>query len=264
MNENNRNNEETIIQDGVITAILIDGGFYRKRAAYCLGYKSPDERADELEAYCRRHLLERIYGVKHCHSLYRIFYYDCPPSKKAIFNPITKKNDELSRTSNYRWTEDFLDCLRRKRKFALRLGELSDSNIGYYLNPQKTREILNGNLKVENITESDLQLNMLQKGVDMRIGLDIASLAYKKEVNQIVLISGDSDFVPAAKLARREGIDFILDPLGANVKDSLFENIDGLNTRDNGFKRKKRFSAPNVESDNTANIESVIPSESKE
>ncbi len=29
----------------------------------------------------------------------------------------------------------------------------------------------------------------------MRIGLDIASLAYKKQVNQIVLISGDSDFV---------------------------------------------------------------------
>lgn len=76
---------------------------------------------------------------------------------------------------------------------------------------------------------------MMQKGVDMRIGLDIASLAYKKEVNQIVLISGDSDFVPAAKLARREGIDFVLDPLGAKVKDNLFEHIDGLNTKDDKF-----------------------------
>ena len=47
----------------------------------------------------------------------------------------------------------------------------------------------------------------------MRIGLDIASLAYEKQVNQLVLISGDSDFVPAAKLARREGIDFVLDPM---------------------------------------------------
>ena len=75
----------------------------------------------------------------------------------------------------------------------------------------------------------------MQKGVDMRIGLDIASLAYKKEVNQIVLISGDSDFVPAAKLARREGIDFVLDPLGAKVKDNLFEHIDGLNTKDDKF-----------------------------
>jgi uncharacterized LabA/DUF88 family protein len=39
----------------------------------------------------------------------------------------------------------------------------------------------------------------------MRIGLDIASLSYKKQVDQIILIAGDSDFVPAAKLARREG-----------------------------------------------------------
>lgn len=34
----------------------------------------------------------------------------------------------------------------------------------------------------------------------MRIGIDIASLAYKKQVEQIILIAGDSDFVPAAKL----------------------------------------------------------------
>ena len=46
-----------------------------------------------------------------------------------------------------------------------------------------------------------------QKGVDMRIGLDIASMAFKRQVDQIVLIAGDSDFVPAAKLARREGIE---------------------------------------------------------
>ena len=34
---------------------------------------------------------------------------------------------------------------------------------------------------------------MRQKGVDLKIGIDIASLAYKKLVDQIVLISGDSD-----------------------------------------------------------------------
>ena len=71
-------------------------------------------------------------------------------------------------------------------------------------------------------------LNIEQKGVDMRIGIDIASLAYKKLVNQIILISGDSDFVPAAKQARREGIDFILAPMGATIKADLFEHIDGL------------------------------------
>ena len=47
---------------------------------------------------------------------------------------------------------------------------------------------------------------------------------------QMVLISGDEDFVPASKLARREGIDFILDPLWNPVDPSLFEHIDGLNS----------------------------------
>ena len=82
----------------------------------------------------------------------------------------------------------------------------------------------------KDLEEKDCILQIEQKGVDMRIGLDIASLAYKKQVDQIVLISGDSDFVSAAKLARREGIDFILDPLGAPVKPDLFEHIDGLRT----------------------------------
>ena len=104
--------------------------------------------------------------------------------------------------------------------------------------PLKTKELLSGKLKVEDIQLQDLSLMMKQKGVDMRIGVDIASLAYKKQVNQIILIAGDSDFVPAAKLARREGIDFVLDPLGAKIKENLFEHIDGLNVKDNNFKGK--------------------------
>lgn len=63
----------------------------------------------------------------------------------------------------------------------------------------------------------------------MRIGVDIASL--KKQVDQIILMAGDSDFVPAAKLARREGIDFILDLMWSDIKDDLFEHIDGLKSQ---------------------------------
>ena len=62
----------------------------------------------------------------------------------------------------------------------------------------------------------------------MKLGLDILDLSYKHIVDQIILISGDSDFVPAAKMARREGVDFILDPMGGKVADDLMEHIDGL------------------------------------
>ncbi len=78
------------------------------------------------------------------------------------------------------------------------------------------------------LKKDPVALALRQKGVDMRIGLDIASLALKKQVGTIILVSGDGDFVPAAKLARREGIDFILDPLWQRVADDLFEHVDGM------------------------------------
>ena len=225
------------IQDNIITAILIDGGFYRKRANSIFGYKDPTTRAEELDNYVKRHLFERINGKVYQHQLYKVFYYDCPPSKKTVYNPITKNNNDLSKTNNYSWTIQFYEQLKMKRKYTLRLGELSDTGVGYYLSPEKTKLLLNGKIGLNELTEKDLSFSMSQKGVDMRIGIDIASLAYKKQVNQIVLIAGDSDFVPAAKLARREGIDFVLDPLGKNIRNSLFENIDGLSIKDKAFKR---------------------------
>jgi uncharacterized LabA/DUF88 family protein len=70
-------------------------------------------------------------------------------------------------------------------------------------------------------------VDVRQKGVDMRIGLDVSSLAFKKQVEQIVLVAGDADFVPAAKQARREGIDFVLDPMWQQIPPNLHEHIDG-------------------------------------
>ena len=71
----------------------------------------------------------------------------------------------------------------------------------------------------------------------MKVGLDIATLAFKNQVSQIILITGDSDFVPVAKFARREGIDFILDPMLNNIDSSLHEHIDGLYTIKNMNKK---------------------------
>ena len=124
----------------------------------------------------------------------------------------------------------FFNELKRRRKFALRLGQLSNQ-CHYNLRPDVTRQLLVGRRTLDSLTEEDFMFIAPQKGVDMRIGTDIASLTYKQQVNQIILIAGDSDFVPAAKLARREGIDFILDPMWADIKPDLFEHIDGLKSQ---------------------------------
>ena len=211
------------------TAILVDGGFYRKRAKYLWGEKTAEERAKELAAYCQAHLHDKSSGE--ARQLYRIFYYDCEPvGRKSVYHPLKKANVDLEKSDTYAWANAFMEQLKQKRKFALRLGHLADS-MSYNLKPSVTKDLFNGKRKLEELTEGDFAFNAQQKGVDMKIGVDIASLAYKHQVDQIILIAGDSDFVPAAKLARREGIDFILDPMWSTIRPDLFEHIDGLKSQ---------------------------------
>lgn len=207
------------------TAILVDGGFYRKRAFNIFGDKDAAARADELVTYCKRHLK---WDRERPHELYRIFYYDCPPLEGNVYHPFLQKSVSLTKSEQHKWSVVFLNELSSKRKVALRLGELQEQESSYKLKPDTLKKLCRGDISFDSLQEGDFSLNIVQKGVDMRIGLDIASLAYKKQVSQIVLIAGDSDFVPAAKHARREGIDFILDPMRHGIKPSLNRHIDGL------------------------------------
>ncbi len=208
------------------TAILVDGGFYRRRAQTIWGNVSPEERAAELFKYCKNHLNDK-YEKR---NLYRIFYYDCPPMRKKLYHPFLKQQVDYAKSDLYVWTVSFFNHLKSKRKLALRMGKLAEEQAYYTLTEDTIKKICTGRLSIDALKKEDFRLRVEQKGVDMRIGLDISSLTFKKQVEQIVLISGDSDFVPAAKLARREGVDFILDPLGAAIKPELYEHIDGLKT----------------------------------
>ena len=223
------------------TAILVDGGFFRKRAPHLWDYQTPEELAKILQDYCWRHIIQsnikhngngnRNGNTKYHHDefdLYRVFYYDCPPSDKKIFHPLLQKQIDLKKSEQYQWNLTFFNELKKKRKFALRMGILSDTQSHYTIRYDVVKKLCNGKMTFQDLQEKDFELHMEQKGVDMKIGLDISSLAYKQQVQQIILISGDSDFVPAAKLARKEGIDFILDPLWAPIKDDLHEHIDGI------------------------------------
>ena len=213
----------------VHTAILVDGGFYRKRARFLWGEKTAEQRAQELWAYCQAHLRDKSSGEER--FLYRIFYYDCEPvGRKSVYHPLRKANVDLDKSDTYVWATEFMEQLKKRRKFALRLGHLSDQ-MNYNLKPDVTRDLCSGKRTVESLEERDFSFSAQQKGVDMKIGVDIASLAYKKQVQQIIRIAGDSDFVHAAKLARREGIDFILDPMWNTIRSDLFEHIDGLKSQ---------------------------------
>ena len=208
----------------MVTAILVDGAFYQRQAFLLFGQKDPKARAIELITYCKRH-------IKKEHSdLYRIFYYDCPPSDKTVFHPLTQKTISLLKSPQYKWQTEFIAELASKRKVAVRRGEPLESSGLYLMKPDAIKKLCRGSIEVKDLKETDFYLDIKQKGVDMRMGLDIASLSYKRQVSQIILISGDSDFVPAAKHARREGIDFFSSRRRHTRSSSLNEHIDGLHS----------------------------------
>jgi len=202
-------------------AVLIDGGFFLKRyfKLYDAKKHTPQEVADTLYTLAHRHV-EKDY-------LYRIFYYDALPFDKRIHHPITKKVVNFAITDQASFRKAFFEELKKKRKVALRLGYLRYSG-NWLIRPNRTKDIFKGNLSFSDLEEDDIYYELRQKGIDIKIGVDIASISIKRVVDKIVLISGDSDFVPAAKLARREGVDFVLDPMWNPIDDSLFEHIDGL------------------------------------
>lgn len=208
------------------TAILVDGGFFLKRYRSINKIKllDPIRTANDLWEMCLRHLKQ---ARGQAYDLYRIFYYDCLPYDKKQHNPLTGRSIDFAKTDQYKFQLEFFEELKKKRKIALRLGVLEDRK-RWIIKPTKTKGLLTKQLAIDDLTEDDIQFDFSQKRVDIKIGLDIASITLKKQVEQIILVSGDSDFVPAAKLARREGIDFLLDPMWNPIKPHLFEHIDGL------------------------------------
>lgn len=158
--------------------------------------------------------------------LYRIFFYDCAPLMKKTQLPVSKKAFDLSKSDTATARLSIHRKLESVRKIALRLGRLNEG-FDWRPKPEAVSRWLSAKENF-NPTDDDFSINTTQKGVDMRLGLDVASMAFKRQVDQIVLVAADGDFVPAVKLARREGIDVVLVPMGGIAAKDLIANVDGV------------------------------------
>lgn len=159
--------------------------------------------------------------------LYRCFFYDAPPYNRRGHRPVSKRAIDYNKTDEAIFRRALYGLLRRHPNFALRLGEIS-LHRKWVITEKAQQDLLARRRTVDDLTDDDFAPGFQQKAVDMRIGLDIAAITLKKQADTIVLVTGDSDFVPAAKLARREGVRIILDPLWHHVAPDLHEHIDLL------------------------------------
>ena len=159
-------------------------------------------------------------------ELYRIFFYDCPPLTKRMHLPVSGRSLNLASTEEAKLRSALHAELHTVRKVALRLGRLNESFSGWRAKPDAVKRWL-ASADSFKPSDDDFEIDVVQKGVDMRLGLDIAAMAFKRQVDRIVLVAADADFVPAVKLARREGIDVVLDTMGAPAAADLLQHVDG-------------------------------------
>lgn len=232
-------------------AILIDGGYFLKRLPTV--FKQADREDPESVSWALRRLIashlksrNRIAKLPHERALlYRSFFYDAKPYLGKEHRPVSGKSIDYARSEEARFRLALHDKLRRMSHMAVRLGEVRRER-GWVMREDAQKRLLRGEVAVTDLTDDDFTLGLRQKAVDMRIGTDIASLTLKRQVDTIILVAGDSDFVPASKLARREGVKVILDPLWRSVAPELFEHIDGLQS---GFPKPGTAAAKHVETE---------------
>lgn len=164
-------------------AILIDGGHLRIAARRSGLNYGPD-------------LIEKVaLSVADAQeSIFRILYYDCAPYAGTVKLPVSGLQKSFD--GNDGWLQD----VASKDLFAVRRGVLEFRGF-------KPKSI---SISGRALTDDDFKPDFEQKGVDMRIGLDMANFASSKSVDRLALITADTDCIPAMKQARINGLQVVL------------------------------------------------------
>lgn len=148
-------------------AVLIDGGYLAK-ALKDFG----EPRIDFLkitEWFCERANSER----------FRTYYYFCMPYQSREPTP-----EERER---YKRADKFISWLRKLPRFEVRLGKLG----------KRTHVCEKCGFKT---------VEYEQKRVDNLLTVDLVGLSWQRVIEKAIILTGDSDFVPAVVEAKRAGV----------------------------------------------------------
>ena len=164
-------------------AVFIDGGHLRVLVRQA-GYKYDPDYIEAVAHAC----------VAEDETLLRVLYYDCAPYQGSPRLPVSGE------PALFQGSDEWLKVLAAKPHFAVRLGTLKFRGF----EPKRIP------IASATLSDADFRPRFEQKGVDMRIGLDIASYADERSVDRIILATGDTDCLPAMKRARTAGLQVAL------------------------------------------------------
>jgi uncharacterized LabA/DUF88 family protein len=165
------------------TVVLIDGGFLRSQV---------NEAKKTYDVpFIERFSLSCLGQDEEC---LRLLYYDCAPYVGTATLPIS------GTPKNFQGSDKWLHDIAALDLFAVRRGVLKFRGF-------VRKKLTPGTVP---LTDADFKPQFEQKGVDMRIGLDIAAYSAEHLAERIILVTNDTDCVPAMKFARKAGLQTII------------------------------------------------------
>ena len=164
-------------------AVFIDGGHLRVLVRQA-GYRYDPDYIEAVAHAC----------VAGDETLLRILYYDCAPYQGNPKLPVS------GRPTRFQGSDEWLRDLAAKSQFAVRLGTLKFRGF----EPKRVP------IASAALSDEDFKPRFEQKGVDMRLGLDIAAYAADRSVDRVILVTGDTDCLPVMKRARTAGLQVVL------------------------------------------------------
>ena len=108
-------------------------------------------------------------------EILRTYYYNCLPYQNVP--PTVEERDRFSKAQSFHF------ALSRLPRYEVRLGKLAFRGIDQEGNPI-----------------------FQQKQVDILLGVDLVLLSTTKQISNAALLMGDSDFLPAVKVAKEQGV----------------------------------------------------------
>lgn len=109
----------------------------------------------------------------------RTYYYNCMPYKSA--------NPTSGESNRYNNMQRFITSLENLDHYEVKLGKLEYRG-----------------------RKEDGSPLFQQKRVDILLGCDLVLLSAKQRIEKAILITGDSDFIPAIQIAKNEGVEIEL------------------------------------------------------
>ena len=165
--------------------LFIDGENFLHKVEEVLGYEGVDEGTVDLASIDLNQLFkEALKGFK---ISAKIFY----TARLHLHKGTKKKSEELIK-------------VQRKLRNSL-VGK------GYEF-------IIAGNVRAQKV---DDKIAFREKGVDVKIAVDLVSLACNKRLNTAILCSSDSDLQPAVKELKDRGVEVIYLGFEANPNKGL-------------------------------------------